>query len=858
MKTNKFTAALLASYFLGSLAQGDVVKPVSATSTIAGDAGSNVNFLLNDNPASGEISLQDDTGAAVALDTGAPILDAICALAARSGSAQAESWTRGASLGNPVFVFDLTGGGDTDIGSILLWQYGNNGGPGAGNGGNSTREFSLIFHTEAEGDAFDFGAETTEFTGSMAPIYGDSVADNVAQPFFFGASVSARYVALRIDSNYLSPADPIITGGGDRYGLGEVRFATEFEVNPQISIPSMVEILSNGATETVSFQIENTGASEDLTVTALEVFGIDQGSFTLVNDLSSPLVIPAGTSVTIEYQFDPTGIPVGSPLGAEIEITSNGWFKPFVTLPIEGLVRDPWIAGDETVDLGTILPGAGLQNFTVTVENLGSTSDLTISDASVTGDLAFDITDDLATTPLVIPAGDSATLNLTFDPNGIGGQVTGLLTLTSDDAVQPIRNIPLTATVERDPELSADTAITFGPFPFGSGPQTLTIPLANVGANNPLEITNVDVDIDDPNFSIDSVDTPIAPGQTGNIVLNFDPQGKAGCFVTTLIFDTNDIGNELPEIFITVDVTPQALPGGLVAWWSMDDANNPGADLTGNGFDGNLVGTLTGETGANATTDGALRFSGGSRLEVPQCKYLNPDSFTIVGWACPDTTAGIQSMITSRYDSFGVDGNTYGYIGYIIGGNWEAWNGTPIGGWATNQIGVPSAGAWQHIAYTYDASSNTKSVYLNGVQTFSGAPTQPYQPNLVRNLHIGAGGDFGAEFPFTGKLDDLAIFDTVLSPSEVGSIAAGGVDSFLNPVEDLQIELVSYDGTTLVVNVTGALPDKVYKITSSTNLTLPFADTGVTFASTTATGLNIIPGVNSKFFIRAEEVVAVE
>ena len=222
-----FVTVLIACVMMATITYAEVVKPVSVTGNIAGDAGSSDQYLLNDNPGFADGSLQRPVGTAVDLITGDSLVDALATFGARGGGAHAESWTRGTGAGNPEFVFDLTGAGDTDIGSIILWQYGNNGGAGPENGGNATRDFELIFHTNAEGGVFDFGSEAVEFSGTMDPIYGDNAEDNYAQIFGFGSTVNAQYVALRIANNYLPPADPLITAGGDRYGLGEVRFATE-------------------------------------------------------------------------------------------------------------------------------------------------------------------------------------------------------------------------------------------------------------------------------------------------------------------------------------------------------------------------------------------------------------------------------------------------------------------------------------------------------------------------------------------------------------------------------------------------------------------------------------------------------
>jgi len=199
---------------------GTIIKPVSVTGNIVGDAGSHVNYLLDDNPGFAEATLQRPLGTAVPLNTGDPVADALATFHAYGGGAHAESWTNVIGAGNPEFVFDL--GADTGVDSIILWQYGNNGG-GVGRAGNATRDFRVVLHTEAEGNTFNFGAETADLSDTMDVILGTSTVDNYAQFFNFGADQTARYVGLRVDNNYLG--QPGIVAGGDRYGLGEVRLA---------------------------------------------------------------------------------------------------------------------------------------------------------------------------------------------------------------------------------------------------------------------------------------------------------------------------------------------------------------------------------------------------------------------------------------------------------------------------------------------------------------------------------------------------------------------------------------------------------------------------------------------------------
>jgi hypothetical protein len=197
-----------------------IIKPTAVSTNITGDAGSSHLYLLDDNGGFAAASLQRPAGTGVTLNTGESLANAMNTVAELSSSGQAESWTRPTGSGNPEFVFDL--GADTAVGSIILWQYGNNGGPGTTDHGNHTRDFRVILHTNAEGNSFDFGTETADLSGTMDDIPGNVAAVNYAQFFSFGTSQTARFVAVRIDNNYGSQFS-----GGDRYGLGEVRLASE-------------------------------------------------------------------------------------------------------------------------------------------------------------------------------------------------------------------------------------------------------------------------------------------------------------------------------------------------------------------------------------------------------------------------------------------------------------------------------------------------------------------------------------------------------------------------------------------------------------------------------------------------------
>lgn len=134
-----------------------------------------------------------------------------------------ESWVTRASAPDyfagkpaPVLVFDL--GRDAWLSSIVLWQYQNHGG-GGGHSGNAARTIDVRLALSEGGPNFSGDAFTTL---NVANVHTDLGGKNKAQTFSLGAGARARYVQLRVTDNYFG--QPGILAGGDRVGLGEIRF----------------------------------------------------------------------------------------------------------------------------------------------------------------------------------------------------------------------------------------------------------------------------------------------------------------------------------------------------------------------------------------------------------------------------------------------------------------------------------------------------------------------------------------------------------------------------------------------------------------------------------------------------------
>jgi hypothetical protein len=227
---------------------------------------------------------------------------------------------------------------------------------------------------------------------------------------------------------------------------------------------------------------------------------------------------------------------------------------------------------------------------------------------------------------------------------------------------------------------------------------------------------------------------------------------------------------------------PFAASGALIAHYPLD---TDASDASGNGYDGSVVGGSVnfGQAGANGNTGSSAAFPDNGHIDVPFNAALNPSSYTVTLWANASSTNGFASPITSRDDVGGDPGSVHGFILYNDNsGNWNNWTGTggASGAWDTLSGGAISIDTWTHLAFSYDAGTNTKSFYIDGSLADSKDAGALYSPNGTvesENLHIGSGADTGGAFFFSGNIDDVSIWDTALDEAAILNIKNNGVAS---------------------------------------------------------------------------------
>ena len=277
----------------------------------------------------------------------------------------------------------------------------------------------------------------------------------------------------------------------------------------------------------------------------------------------------------------------------------------------------------------------------------------------------------------------------------------------------------------------------------------------------------------------------------------------------------------------TLEVGMKTIPThDLVSRWEFNDGagNLTAADSVGtnNGTLTNMDIDLSWTSGrSGAEGDSALLFDGTDDVvHVPFNEEVNPESFTVAAWVLPNSTAGYQSVFTSRYDK-GPNADIQGYIVYNDNGDWSFWTGDGDPGWAA-LIGPPvEPGAWMHMAISFDADTNTKSMHINGVEVAS-STAQEYVPNTLRDLHIGAGGDSGTQYRFDGTIDDVAIYDRALGAVEMAALAGYTFGEDGRTLELFNTDFVATDDTTLSLQSVGTA--ELGNLALDAGVTLTIAD----------------------------------
>ena len=314
-----------------------------------------------------------------------------------------DQWHTGTGDPTPTIDFDL--GGSFNLDAIHIWN---------GNQTNLTsrgvQQFDILVSTD--------GVDFTEVLSDAILTQSPNNTYISAQHFSLTGNNNITHARLRIDSNY-----------GDAYtGLSEVMFTQVMD--PALNAPAAFNLgaVSSVAATQVSIPISNSGSTQTLEVSSVIVGGFDADFFSV--DAFPSTLAAGGGSGTIDLTFDPQGIQ--GPFTAVIGITSNKGGVPGTQTEISlqaDAQPDPALSVADTFTFPGTLSSATRQ-VQIPLENVGLAQTLTISDVAITGPDAANFS--LDSYPSSIPAASTGTITVTFDPQGVDGNFTATLEITSN------------------------------------------------------------------------------------------------------------------------------------------------------------------------------------------------------------------------------------------------------------------------------------------------------------------------------------------------------------------------------------------------------------------------------------------
>lgn len=220
----------------------------------------------------------------------------------------------------------------------------------------------------------------------------------------------------------------------------------------------------------------------------------------------------------------------------------------------------------------------------------------------------------------------------------------------------------------------------------------------------------------------------------------------------------------------------QSYNDGLVFYAPLDDASGAIArNYGGSGRNGALTNfALTGSTSnwASGKRNGALNFDATNDIVNfgNNAKLAMRSNLSIFAWV--KTSSTYQSIVSwGSSGTGGVANGNYGLgsFGTLCGGGGRL--AVYVGSsWRCGSTSIHD-GSWHHVGYTFDSAGNLQ-YYFDGVTDGSAIATGSQFSNSPNNeLIFGADdGSTSYNFPYGGTLDEVRVYNRVLSSSEVAAI----------------------------------------------------------------------------------------
>jgi len=212
------------------------------------------------------------------------------------------------------------------------------------------------------------------------------------------------------------------------------------------------------------------------------------------------------------------------------------------------------------------------------------------------------------------------------------------------------------------------------------------------------------------------------------------------------------------------EITDLYNEASLVAYYKMDETEGDIYDYSGQRNHGTNHGAAY---GAEGKIGYALEFDGSDYVNVEQNEVLTPPSITIAAWAKAYTLDTWNGIITNKPDAnhgINLQMGTAQKIAALVGKGDACYY--------IQSTTVPLVDTWYHIVITHDADNDNNILYVNGNKE------REYTYPLVYSTPVDTiiGRFYTYSLPFKGLIDEIRIYNRVLSGDEVTELYNKGME----------------------------------------------------------------------------------
>ena len=256
----------------------------------------------------------------------------------------------------------------------------------------------------------------------------------------------------------------------------------------------------------------------------------------------------------------------------------------------------------------------------------------------------------------------------------------------------------------------------------------------------------------------------------GNGLISGTPTSDTvGNFDVTIEADNGTVQDQQNYIMKVRDIT--LLPTEMKHYWKLDEAGSPyldsysAADGTCSGVDCPTVGA--GQVG-NAQIFDATKKNKMDVTDTATFDWAKDDSFTIEYWMKTTEASVVVAIGRDNASSNGLHWWagmwTDGHVRFYLRDNGN--NGLNEG--MLNSINPLNDDNWHHIVVVRDGSSGISRLYIDGTEEDNA--TYTYPNNFADTVPVNIGyliNNGTANNYFNGSLDEIAVFATALSPTDI-------------------------------------------------------------------------------------------